>query len=172
MNRDQKNEQIEKLQQEFKRANHALLVGFQGLTVEHDGELRRTLHQNNISYQVVKNTLAKRAAQGTPIEKITNSFAGPTAIALSENDPVTLAKLLSKFAKTNAQFTFKAGIVDGRVIEIKDVDAIASLPSKEKLISKMMFLVNSGAQRLASAMSGVARNLAVVTGQVRDQKAE
>lgn len=170
MNRDQKSEQIERLRQEFSRANHALLAGFQGLTVEHDGELRRTLHQNNITYQVVKNTLAKRAAKGTPLEGVTGSFVGPTAVALSEHDPVTLARLLSKFAKVNAQFTFKAGVVDGRVIEIKDIDRIASLPSKEELISKMMFLINSGAQRLASAMNGVARNLAVVVGQVRDQK--
>lgn len=170
VNRDQKNEQIDKLKQEFSRASNALLVGFQGLTVEHDGELRRTLRQNNISYQVVKNTLAKRAAKGTPVEGVAESFSGPTAIALSESDPVALARLLTKFAKANAQFTFKAGIVDGRVIEISDVDRIASLPSKEELISKIMFMINSGAQRLTSAMNGVARNLAVVMGQVRDQK--
>ena len=87
-------------------------------------------------------------------------------------DPVTLAKVLSKWAKESPVFSFKAAVVEGRAIEVKDIEALANMPSKEELISKVMFLVNSGAQRLAVATAGVARNLAIVIDQVRAQKEE
>jgi large subunit ribosomal protein L10 len=166
----QKDQEVQELQIEFQRSPNALLVGFQGIKVGDDERLRRELRQAQLNYRVVKNTLAVRAAAGTPIEQLSSHFSGPTAIALSKTDPVTLAKILSKWAKENPHLSFKAGMVEGRVIEVKDIEALANLPSKEELISKMMFLVNSGAQRLAVALAGVARNLAVVIDQVRAQK--
>ncbi len=117
----------------------------------------------------VKNTLAQKAAVGTPAEVLIQSFTGATAIAILD-DPATLAKLVSKFAKDYAQFKFKAGIVEGRVIDINDLEALVNLPSREQLLSKIMFLINAGAQRIATATSGVARNLAVVMGQIKEQK--
>jgi large subunit ribosomal protein L10 len=168
--KQQKNQEIEALRREFQESPNALLVGFQGIKVSDDERLRRELRQANLTYRVVKNTLAIRAAEGTPMEQIRENFTGATAIALSKNDPVTLAKVLSKWAKERPVFSFKAGVVEGRVIEVKDIDALASMPSKEELISKIMFLINSGAQRLAVATAGVARNLTVVIDQVRAQK--
>jgi large subunit ribosomal protein L10 len=168
--RAQKQQEIDILHQEFQESPHALIVGFQGIKVADDERLRRELRQANLSYRVVKNTLAIRAAEGTPLASIRDNFVGATAIALSKDDPVTLAKVLSKWAKESPVFNFKAGIVEGRAIQVADVEALATMPSKEVLISKIMFLINSGAQRLAVATAGVARNLTVVVDQVRAQK--
>ena len=168
--RKQKEEDISSLKSEFAEAGNAFVVSFQGLTVEKDQQLRRQLREAQLSYKVVKNTLARRALEDTPLKSISNEFTGPTAVAYSKNDPVSLAKVLSKFAKENSQFTFKAGIVEGRVISIKDVDALATMPSKEELVSKVMFLLNSQAQRLATALAGTARNLAVVINEIAKQK--
>ncbi len=168
--KQQKNEEIEILRREFQESPNALIVGFQGIKVADDERLRRELRQANLSYRVVKNTLAIRAAEGTPMEAVKDQFTQSTAVALSKDDPVTLAKVLTKWAKESPVFTFKAGIVEGRVIEVKDIEALSNLPSKEELISKVMFLINSSAQRLAVVTAGVARNLTIVVDQVRAQK--
>jgi large subunit ribosomal protein L10 len=168
--REEKEHDIAELRRDFQGSPHALLIGFQGIKVDADERLRRELRQANLSYRVVKNTLAKRAAEGTPMEQVRDSFTGATAVALSKDDPVTLAKVLSKWAKESPVFSFKAGIVEGRVIEVKDIEAISNMPSKEELVSKIMFLINSSAQRLAVVTSGVARNLVVVLDQIRAQK--
>ena len=168
--RAQKEQEIDVLHKEFQETPHALVVSFQGIKVADDERLRRELRQANLSYRVVKNTLAIRAAEGTPMAQIMGNFTGATAVALSKDDPVTLAKVLSKWAKESPVFSFKAGIVEGRAIQPQDVEALATMPSKEVLISKIMFVINSGAQRLAVATAGVARNLTVVIDQVRAQK--
>lgn len=168
--RVEKDAEIEVLHREFQEAPHALLVGFQGIKVSDDERLRRELRQANLSYRVVKNTLAVRAADGTPMEQLKDNFTGPTAVAVSKDDPVTLAKVLSKWAKESPVFKFKAGIVEGRVIEVTDIETLSNMPSKEVLVSRIMFLVNSGAQRMAVATAGVARNFAVVLDQIRAQK--
>ena len=113
-------------------------------------------------YRVVKNTLAERAAKGTSVEEAVKSLAGVTSIAYTSGDPVALAKALSKYAKDNPEYTFKAGIVEGRVIAIKDIDALASMPSKEEIYSKLLFLINAPAQRLVTVMNAVGRDIAVV----------
>jgi large subunit ribosomal protein L10 len=168
--REQKEQDIANLKSEFTSAGNALVVSFEGLTVEKDWELRRALREAKLSYRVVKNTLGRRAVEGTPLEGLKDHFIGMTAIAYSEKDPVGLAKVLSGFARDNAKLTFKAGIVEGRVINIKDIDALAKMPSKEELISMLMFVLNSQAQRLATALNGVPRNLAVVIDQIAKQK--
>jgi large subunit ribosomal protein L10 len=168
--KQEKDREIQELHRQFRESPNVLLVGFQGVKVADDEKLRRELRQANLSYRVVKNTLAIRAAQGTPLEQLKENFTGPTAVALSKSDPVALAKILSKWAKESPAFRFKAGIVEGRVIEVKDIEVLASMPSREELISKIMFLINSGAQRLATAVAGVSRNLVVVLDQIRAQK--
>ena len=168
--RVEKDSEIESLRREFQEAPHALLVGFQGIKVSDDERLRRELRQANLSYKVVKNTLAVRASEGTPMEQLKDNFIGATAVALSKDDPVTLAKVLSKWAKESPIFTFKAGIVEGRAIQVKDIEALSNMPAKEVLVSKIMFLINSSAQRMAVVTSAVSRNLAVVIDQVRAQK--
>ena len=167
----QKQKDLEALAEQFKQANAAMLVGFQGMTVQKDQELRNQLREAGVSYGVVKNTLARKAAEGTVLEQAADQFKGVTAVALSKQDPVGLSKAIAKFSKANPEiFKFKVGIVEGKVVALRDVEAIASLPSKEELISKIMFLVNAQAQRLATVTNAVARNLAIVLEQVRAQK--
>ena len=170
-NREQKQKDLNALAEQFKQANAAMLVSFKNMTVAKDQELRRQLREAGVSYSVVKNTLARKAAAGTPLEPMADQFKGVTAVALSSNDPVGLSKAIAKFTKANADiFSFKVGLVEGRVIELKQVEAIASLPSREELISKVLFLINVQAQRLATVIGAVPRNLAVVIGQVQAQK--
>lgn len=167
----EKQKDLEALTEQFKNANAAMLVGFQGMTVQKDQELRNQLRTAGVSYEVVKNTLARKAAEGTLLEQAADQFKGVTAVALSQQDPVGLSKAIAKFTKANPEiFKFKVGIVEGKVVDLRDVEAIASLPSKEELISKIMFLVNAQAQRLATVTNAVARNLAIVFEQVRAQK--
>ena len=169
--RAQKQKNLEALTEQFQKAQAAMIVGFNKLTVPKDQELRNQLRDSGVRYEVVKNTLARKAAEGTPFELAAEHFIGVTAIATSESDPVALSKAIAKFAKANPDvFSFKVGIVEGRVMALGDVEAIASLPSREELISKVMFLINAPAQRLATVTSAVARNLAIVIDQVRAQK--
>jgi large subunit ribosomal protein L10 len=169
--RAQKQENLEALTEQFQKASAAMLVGFSKMTVSKDQELRNQLREAGITYEVVKNTLARKASVGTPFEQAAEHFKGVTAIALSEGDPVTLSKAISKFTKANPDvFSFKVGIVEGKVVALRDVESIASLPSKEELISKVMFLINCQAQRLVTVLSAVPRNLAVVIKQIGEQK--
>ena len=169
--RKQKQDNLDKLTEQFKNANAAMVVGFKGMTVSKDQELRNQLREAGVTYSVVKNTLARKAALGTALEPAVDQFKGVTGVALSAGDPVTLSKAIAKFTKANPEvFSFKAGIVEGRVVALKDVEAIASLPSREELLSKVLFLVNSQAQRLVTVTNAVARNLVVVVDQVRAQK--
>ena len=167
----QKQKDLDALTEQFKNAQAAMVVGFKKMTVAKDQELRNQLREAGVSYEVVKNTLARRAAEGTPFEAAAEHFKGVTAVALSTGDPVGLSKAISKFTKANPDiFTFKAGVVEGRVVALNEVEAIATLPSKEELIAKIMFLINCQAQRLATVISAVPRNLAVVVKQVSEQK--
>ena len=168
----QKQKDLEALTQQFQESTTGMLVGFKSLTVAKDQELRNRLRETGARYLVVKNTLARKAAAGTPFELAAEHFKGVTAVATSSAaDPVALSKAVSKFAKENPGiFTFKAGVVEGRVVALKDVEAIASLPSKEELISKIMFLINCQAQRLVTVLAAVPRNLAIVIKQIGEQK--
>lgn len=170
--RAKKQEDLVALKEELQSTGNAVMVSFQGLSVEKDGELRRALEASQLNYRVVKNTIGRIAVENTPLESLKDHFKGMTALAYSPNDPVGLAKVLSKFAKENPKLTFKGGVVEGRAISVKDIDALASMPSKEELISKLMFLLNAPAQRLATVINAVPRNLAVVVKQIADQKAE
>jgi len=165
-----KKEELDALKKDLENAKNLFVAQFQGMTVAQDSELRQKIRGTNSKYRVVKNTLVRKAAEGTAAEGVTKSFDGSTAIAYNASDPVSLAKALTAYAKTNPLFVFKAGIVEGRVVNIGDIANIAAMPSKEELIAKLLFLINSPAQRIAVALNGVARNLAVVIGQAVEQK--
>ena len=170
-NREQKQKDLDALAEAFRNARAAMLVSFKKMTVAKDQELRRQLREAGVSYSVVKNTLARKAAAGTPLEPAIEQFKGVTAVALSTADPVGLSKAIARFTKANPEiFSFKAGIVEGKVVELREVEAIGSLPSHEELLSKVMFLINCQAQRLATVLQAVPRNLAIVLDQVRAQK--
>ncbi|HEY7617552.1 MAG TPA: 50S ribosomal protein L10 [Terriglobales bacterium] len=163
-------EQVERLGKELDKVSSMIVATYSKLTVAQDYELRKTLRSSGAKYRVIKNTLAERAAKGTKAEQVLKDLAGVTSIAYTEGDPVALAKALSKYAKDNPEFTFKAGLVEGRVISLKEIESLATMPSKEEIYSKLLFLLNSPAQRLVTAMNAVGRNLAVVVSQGVEQK--
>src|SRR5260370_41455288 len=165
-----KTEQTEKLNAELKKVSNAVVATYSKLTVMQDYELRKTLRGVGAKYKVVKNTLAERAAKGTKVEEALTNLAGVTSIAYTTGDPVAMAKGLTKYAKDTPEFTFKVGVVEGRVISIREIEALATMPSKEELMSKLLFLMNAPAQRLVTAMNAVGRNLAVVVDQGVQQK--
>lgn len=164
-------EQVEKLSNELKNAGSAVIATFGKLTVAQDFELRKTVRGTGAKYRVVKNTLVERAAKGTKLEGALKDLKGVTSIAYTEGDPVALAKAISKYVKDNPEFTVKAGILEGRVLSVKEVDALATMPSKEEIYSKLLFLINAPAQRLVTVMNAVGRDLAVVVNQaVKENK--
>ena len=136
--RSKKEEELDALKKDLADAANLFVAQFQGITVEQDTELRQKIRAANGKYRVVKNTLARIAAKGAPAEAVSSTFEGPTAIAYNNTDPVALAKALTAYAKTNPVFVFKAGMVEGRVVNIADIAAIAALPSKEELIAKVL----------------------------------
>jgi large subunit ribosomal protein L10 len=159
--RKEKIEDAEALKKELATVSTVILSTFQGITVAQDSALRRAVEATGGEYRVVKNTLAERAAQGTAAEPLLKGLTGTNSIAYIQTDAVSLAKALTKIAKDVPTFKFKAGVVEGRVLSIAEIQQLASLPSKDELISKIMFLLQAPAQRLASAAAGVTRNLAV-----------
>jgi large subunit ribosomal protein L10 len=165
-----KNEQVEKLSKELKNVSNVVVTTYTKMTVAQDYELRKALRGAGAKYQVVKNTLAERAAKGTKVEGALKDLAGVTSIAYTTGDPVAMAKALTKYAKDAPEFTFKIGVVEGRVVTIKEIEALATMPSKEELYSKLLFLINAPAQRLVTVMNAVGRNLAVVVDQGVQQK--
>jgi len=168
--RAKKTHQVEKLTNDLKNVSNVVVATYTRLTVAQDYELRKVLRGAGAKYQVVKNTLAEKAAKGTKVEGALKDLAGVTSIAYTTGDPVAMAKALTKYAKDKPEFTFKVGVVEGRVINIKEIEALASMPSKEELMSKLLFLINAPAQRLATAINAVPRNLAVVVNQAVEQK--
>ncbi len=168
--RAKKKEQVEKLGSDLKNVSSVIVATYTKQTVAKDFELRKTLRSTGAKYRVVKNTLAERAGKGTRIEEALKNLQGVTSIAYTSGDPVALAKALSKYAKDNPEFTFKAGVVEGRVVTIKEIEALATLPSKEELYSKLLYLLSAPSQRLVTAMNAVGRNLAMVVNQAVQEK--
>lgn len=168
--RETKQRDLEALTNSLQSSTSAMVVSFNNLTVAKDMEFRNRIREAGAKYQVVKNTLARIAVKGTDFEQATDSFKGVTAIAWTDGDPVVLSKAVSKFMKDNADhYTFKSGVVDGKLVDLKQLTTIASLPSKEELISKLLFVINAQAQRLVTVINAVPRDLAVVIKQIGEK---
>lgn len=169
--RADKQKDTESLQAELAKVSTVILTTFQGITVEQDSKLRRAVEAAGGRYRVVKNTLAERAGKGTPAEPLLQNLTGTNSIAYTTADPVALAKVLTKVAKDVPAFQFKAGLLEGRVLSIDEIQNLAQLPSKDELIGKIMFLLQAPAQRIASALAAIPRNLAVTAQQaVKENK--
>ena len=169
--KDEKAKQVDSVREEFQRSKSVILSKFEGITVAQDSELRRKIAETGAKYHVVKNSLIERAAQGTAVEPlVTQKLKGTTSIAATETDPVALAKAITAYAKENPVLVFKAGVVEGRVVSLADLMALASLPSRETLLAKALFLIKAPATQVASAVAAVARNLAYVINQGVDEK--
>jgi large subunit ribosomal protein L10 len=165
LTRASKTEKVKKLASELEHSTSAIIGTFKGLTASKDFELRKAIRGAGGSYHVVKNKLAARASSGTKVEAALQGLKGVSAVAYTSGDPVALAKALSTWVKDNAEFTFKLGIVDGKVIDVTEIDALATMPGKEELFSKLLFLIQSPAQRLATVINATGRDLAVVINQ-------
>ena len=163
--RSEKQADLDKLKSELARVSTVILTTFQGIKVDEDTKLRRAVQAAGGKYKVVKNTLAERAGAGTPAENLLKNLTGTNSIAYTEADPVALAKAITKIAKDVPAFQFKSGVVEGRVVSIADIKQLANLPSKDELISKIMFLLNAPAERIAVALNALPRNLAVTVNE-------
>lgn len=169
--RERKQEDLNALTEQFKKSKSAIVLSFNKLTVEQDQQFRNELRETGATYKVVKNTLARRAVEGTPFEDAREHFTGVTSVAWTESDPVDLSKVISKYIKEKSEiFEFKTGVVEGKVVTIDEVKEIASLPSKEELVSKLLFLLKAPAQRVATVLNAVPRDLAIVLQQIAEGK--
>jgi len=164
-NRDQKKKDLDQLKRDLEANPNVFLTGFEKMTVEQDNKLRQVVRDAGGGYKVVKNNLAEIASDGMAAADLMKGVKGMTSMAYTSGDPVALAKALTKYAKDNPAFTFKAGMVEGRVVEVSSIQALANLPAKEELYAKILFLINANAQRLVTSINGVGRNVAVVLGQ-------
>ena len=165
LTKQQKDRKVAALAANLETATSAIIGTFTAMTASKDYELRQTIRQAGGKYQVLKNKLAPKAGAGTKIESALGGLKGVSSIAYTSGDPVALAKALSTWVKDNAQFTFKLGIVDGKVINVDEINNLATLPGKEELFSKLLFLINAPATRLATVINATGRNLAVVVDQ-------
>ncbi|HKM79635.1 MAG TPA: 50S ribosomal protein L10 [Candidatus Acidoferrum sp.] len=161
----EKQQDLDKLKTELAKVSTVILTTFQGITVENDTKLRRAVQAAGGKYQVVKNTLAELAGTGTPAEGVLKNLKGTNSIAYTSTDPVALAKALTKVAKEVPSFQFKSGVVEGRVISIAEIQQLATMPSKDELLSKIMFLLNAPAQRIAATLNALPRNFAVTVSE-------
>ena len=168
--RSEKENEVSVLNQEFARINTLILTSFEGLTVSQDTELRRAIQASGGKYRVVKNALAELAAKGTPAEPVLQNLAGTTSISYTEGDPVALAKVLTKWAKEFPALKFRVGVVEGRVVSLDEIQRLATIPRREELMSKIMFLLSAPTRRLASALAAVPRDLGVTVQQAIEQK--
>ncbi|NLV31705.1 MAG: 50S ribosomal protein L10 [Acidobacteria bacterium] len=166
MNRNEKQQNVEFLNEQFRSTSNAFLINYSGLKVVEATEVRRKIRAMDGSYVVVKNTLALRAAKETALEQLAPYFQGPTAIAFHPKDVVGLAKLLSDIGKSNPHFEFKAALVEGKVVSPGEIQAIASLPSREVMLSKLVFLLKAPLQKLTSVLNAPLRDLGLVLKQV------
>jgi large subunit ribosomal protein L10 len=167
----EKKKDMEALRDQLAKAQNVFLTGFEKLTVSQDFELRKTIRGAGAHYKVIKNRIGEKAGEGIPAGNLLKDLKGMCSLAYTSGDPVALAKALTAYAKANPSFTFKAGMVEGRVVDLAGIQALATLPPKEEIYAKLLYLIQAPAQRLVSAMGGVGRNLAVVVDQgVKENK--
>jgi large subunit ribosomal protein L10 len=165
LTRAKKAEKVTELAAELESSTSAIVGTFAKLTVAQDYNLRKVVRDAGGKYRVLKNKLAGRAAKGTPVEAALQGLKGVSSVAYTAGDPVALTKAISTWVTDNAEFTFKLGIVDGKVISIEEIKQLATMPGRDELFSKLLFLINAPAQRLATVIAATGRDLAVVVNQ-------
>lgn len=163
---------VEELVDKFQRGQGIILTDYRGLNVKDMTELRKQLREVGVEFKVVKNTLALRAAQQLNIEGVDDMFVGPTAVAIGYDDPVSAAKVISEFAKTHEALEVKGGVLEGRVIDVDGVKALADLPTREELLAQVLRGMQSPITGLAGVLQGTLRKLVYALEAVRQKKDE
>lgn len=153
-------------------APHAFLLGYQGISVPKVTELRRRIRESGGSYLVVKNRLVLRAIEGKALGQLKDRFTGPTAVAYSESEPVALAKVLADFQKEAPFIELKGGLLNGLPVAGEQIKEIAELPTREQLLAKLLYLLQSPVTRVVRTLAAVPRSFVVVLDQIRRQKEE
>lgn len=170
MNRDEKRDVVQTLSQEIGQATNAFLIEFKGITVPQVTELRRQVRESGSRYVVVKNTLALIALKDSPMIDLREYFSGETAVAYNSGDAVALAKALSKFAKDVPSVTFKGAMLDGKLVPATQIDTIASLPGREELVSRLLYVLQSPMRGLVTVLQANIKNIAIVLDQIAKQR--
>jgi len=172
MNRAEKTATIRELAETLSRAPHAFLIDYTGITVPAVTDLRRQIRSARSEYLVVKNTLALRAIKGQPLEALASHFTGMTAIACSTTDVVALAKVLHTFGKTNPHVKVKAALLDGKAVPASSLEALATMPSRNELVAKVLGLMQSPIRRLVTVLASPHRNVAATLAAIAKTKPE
>jgi len=172
MNRTEKQEMVASLSEGIGKATNAFLIDFTGITVPQVTDLRQKIRETDSEYLVVKNTLALIAIKDSPLVDLSDKFVGPTGVAFNSGDPVALAKALKTFSKDVPAVQFKGALLDGKVVPAEQITEIAELPSREELVSKLLYLLQSPIRNLAVVLNANIRNIAVVLDQISKQKGE
>lgn len=170
MKLEQKQKIVEELAEKFKKSKVLIVTDYKGLNVTTLNDLRRKLRESDIEYRVVKNTLLARASDDTDVSKIKDSFKGPSAIAMSFEDPVAPAKVLTKFAEENKKLEIKIGVMGNRVLSLDDIKALSSLPAREVVLAQLLSAMNAVPTGLVSALSNIPRKMINVVQAIKEQK--
>jgi len=167
LNRKEKEQVVSNLQKQVEQVKAVVLTNYRGLKVGQMDQLRRRLREEKITYSVVKNTMMKLASKGSALEKLHDYFEGPTAIAMSTGDPIPLARILSEFQKTQPLLEIKAGWIEGRVSSPEEVKALASMPSREVMLGKILGSIQmSGMQVAGTILSALQQVVSTVQARV------
>ncbi len=170
MKREQKEVLVNRLHDELGQSQAVFITDYMGLNVEKLTQLRKNIKDAGGKYRVVKNTLLNRAARETPVAKLDASFAGPTAIAIALEDPVTIAKALVLFAKENEQLGLQAGVLGGKLLDENGIQSLAKMPPREVLLAQMLGSLNAPVSNFVGVFAAVLRQLVYVLKAVEDQK--
>lgn len=171
LNKSQKIQLVDELHQKFAKSKIVILTDYKGLNVDKINELRRKLTESNVEYRVVKNTLLSQASEDTDVALVKDQFKGPTAIALSYDDPVAPAKVLADFAKDNDKLEIKIGVMSGKLLDIKAIKSLSELPSREVLLSQVLSAMNGVPTSLVRVLNNIPEKLLYALQAIKDQKA-
>lgn len=170
MNLSEKKKIVEQLNERLSRSCIVIVTDYKGLDVSAINDLRRKLREENIEYQVVKNTLLTRAAEQTDVDLIKDRFKGPSAVALSYEDPVAPAKVLTDFAKAHAALEIKVGVMNGQVLELSQIKALSALPSREELLAQFLSVLNAVPTKFVRTLNEIPKKFVQVLAAIKDQK--
>ena len=170
VNLEEKKRIAQNLNERFSKAAVIIVTDYKGLDVAAINDLRRKLREEEVEYQVAKNSLLIRASEDTDVALIKDTFKGPNAVAMSYGDPVAPAKILSEFAKNHAVLEIKIGVMDGKILDTKAIKSLAALPSREVLLGSFLSALNNVPAGFVRTLAEIPRQLLNVLQAVKDQK--